>query len=298
MKIGHSPMIGPSGLRPDALAVALEERGFESLWLGEHTHIPVGDRVPPSRSYTVLPESYKVMPDPLISLAVASAATTRLGLGTSIALVLEHEPIVYAKSVATLDRLCEGRLVLGIGVGWHREELANVSSIPWGRRYDALEERIRALRALWSEETPSFDGEFTSFDPVWSFPKPHRPGGPPVVIGLSGPKGMRHAAAWGDGWFPIGRTLDDVAASVAAFRRAVVDAGRAPDSVEMGLTLAFAPDPDAAGVTFDALRRYRDAGVERVVFVDDPALVPAPDVRMRVLDRYATVIPELDAPSG
>jgi probable F420-dependent oxidoreductase len=294
VKLGHSCFVTPAGLRPDVLAVALEQRGFESLWLGEHTHIPVGDRLPPSRSFTTLPDAYTSMPDPLVSLAVASAATTTLRLGTSVALVLEHEPIAYAKAVATLDVLCEGRLLLGVGVGWHREELANISPVPWSRRYDALEERVAVLRALWTQDTPAFDGEFTRFGPIRSWPKPHRPGGPPVLAGLSGPLGLQHAARWADGWFPIGRTLADLEASVAAFREAAAAAGRS-STVDVSMTLPFAADPDAASASFDRLRHARDLGVVRVVLVDDPARVPAVDERMRILDRYASVVAELDA---
>lgn len=295
MHVGHSCLIGSSTFDPETLAVALEERGFESLWLGEHDHVPVSTRLPAEYGGRrdpagAPPDPYKRMPDPLVSLAFAAAATRTLRLGTGVALVLEREPFGTAKAVATLDQLSDGRVLFGIGVGWNKQELANHSAVPWRRRYRAAAEFVAALRTLWTQETPAFDGTYIRFDRVWSYPKPHQVGGPPILLGAVGPVGMRHAAEWADGWLPADDRLGDVEAKVREFRRLTADGDRA---VGVTLNVRLRRAEDGRWPSSDLLRRYRDLPVERVVLVDDPFDPPDRSERLRLLDAYAAVLPEL-----
>ena len=270
---------------PAALARAVEEAGFESLWYGEHSHIPVS-RQSPYPPGGELPEPYKKMMDPYISLMAAAAATTTLKLGTGIALMLERELISQAKTIATLDRLSGGRLILGAGVGWNREEFDNASVLPWERRYLALKETVAAQRALFCDSQPEYHGELIDFDPVWFGPKPLQPGGPKVLLGVMGPLGIRHAAQWADGWMPVDLGLRDPAKDIAAFRQMVADFGRDPDSVE--ITLGIMRKPNA-----DDLKRYRDLGVHRANIGVGEENWEKPEVVMPMVEEFARLIPEL-----
>jgi probable F420-dependent oxidoreductase len=258
---------------PGVLAKTLEEAGFESLWYGEHSHIPMSRATayPPGGE---LPDPYKKMMDPYISLMTAAAATTRLKLGTGIALLLERDLFAQAKTISTLDRMSNGRVVIGCGVGWNKEEFENVSRLPWNRRYLALKETVAATRTLFTEPAPEFHGELIDFDPVWFEPKPLQEGGPRFLFGAMGPLGMKHAAQWADGWMPVDVVMQDVAAEVAAFRKLVSEQGRNPDDVEITMV--------AMGeITADLLKRYRDLGIHRVnvgVGVDNwdrPEVIPS-----------------------
>jgi probable F420-dependent oxidoreductase len=286
MRIGFTSMNGPRDPRPDVLARELEARGYDSLWYGEHPQIPVSRRTPYPAGGE-MPEPYRWMMDPFLSLLAAGTATERLLLGTGVALPLEHDVFDLAKTVSTLDRLCGGRLLVGVGVGWNREELANHRpTLPWSLRYEALGECIGALRALWADDEAEYHGRHYDFDPVWSLPKPVQRPHPPILCGTGGRVGTRHAVAWADGWMPMDVALGDVAAKVARFRQATADAGRDPGTVP--ITIVTFGDPTVA-----ALSAHRGLGVERVVIGaartgwDDPGTV------LRFLDRWAAVIPEL-----
>ncbi len=286
MRLGFSSMNNPADLAPDVLARELDARGYDSLWIGEHSHIPVSRRTPyPTGG--AMPDQYKTMMDPFLSLLLAATAAPHLLVGTGVALPLEHDLFDLAKTVATLDHLSGGRLLLGVGVGWNEEELANHRPIPWSRRYRALGECVAALRALWCDEESEFHGEFYDFDPVWSFPKPVQRPHPPVLCGTGGRIGTREAVAWADGWMPMDIALGNVAKKVTRFREAAADAGRDPAAI--GITMVTFGDPDLA-----TLSGYRDLGVERVVVGgartgwDDPATT------LPCLDTYAAMIPELD----
>ncbi len=220
MHIGFSSMNTLLDPSPAILAKALEDHGFESLWYGEHSHIPCAMKTPYPGGGN-LPEPYKLMMDPYVSLMAAAAATTRLRIGTGIALMLERDVFSQAKTISTLDHLSGGRVEIGVGVGWNEEEFDNVSRQPWKKRYGVLRETVAATRALWRDEQAEFHGEYIDFDAVWCSPKPLQAGGPPVIFGAMGPLGTRHAAEWADGWFPVDFALPDVAASVAAFRQQV-----------------------------------------------------------------------------
>jgi len=213
-------------IRPQVLARELEARGFGSLFIGEHSHIPVAraTRYPPRGT---LPDLYRRMMDPFVSLAVAAAGTNQLELGLGVCLVLEHDVLQLAKAVATLDQLSGGRVVFGVGTGWNVEELANHRlDIPWRKRYRAVEECVTALRRCWADEQSEFHGEHFELDPLWCLPKPAQQPHPPVLFGGIGPVGRQHALRWADGWAPIDMDPARMADRISRFRNAAEDLGR------------------------------------------------------------------------
>jgi probable F420-dependent oxidoreductase len=284
MEVGFTSMNTLEDLDPGLLGRALEERGFRSLWIGEHSHIPVSRRTPYPAGGE-MPVAYRSMMDPLLSLLAAARATTTLRVGTGVALPLEHDVFALAKAVATLDHLSDGRVDLGVGVGWNVEELADHRpDIAWPSRYQALEECVSALRALWTQDEAEFHGRWYDFDAVWADPKPLQRPHPPILCGMAGPKGTEHALRWADGWMPMDIALGNVARRLERFAQAAVDAGRAPVSV----TMVTWGDP-----TPETLFEYRELGIERVVIGaarsgwDDPATT------LSFLDRYADLAVDL-----
>jgi probable F420-dependent oxidoreductase len=273
----------PEELSADRLGRALEQRGFESLWMGEHSHIPVS-RKTPYPAGGELPAPYKRMMDPFVTLTLAATATETLRLGTGVALPLEHDLLVLAKTVATLDRVSGGRLEFGVGVGWNEEELANHRPIPWKQRYRALAESVAALRSLWCQEEAEFHGEFYDFDPVWSFPKPLQSPHPPVLCGTAGKLGTKHAVEWADAWMPMDVGLGNVARKVALFRRAAEEAGREP----VPISIVTFGDPD-----LETLVSYAELGIERAVVGGAREGWDDPRTTLPFLDRYAEMIPKL-----
>ena len=220
-------------IRPDRLAGELEDRGFESLWVTEHTHIPTSRRTPWPGG-PVLPEEYRRTLDPYVALTAAAAVTERLKLGTGISLVAQHDPIVLAKTVASVDLVSDGRVLLGIGVGWNEDEMEDHGVDP-KRRRAVTREKVLAMQALWTEEEASFDGEFVSFPPAWSWPKPVSDPHPPILMGgAGGPVTFRHVVEYCDGWMPIhGRR--SIADKLDDLRAAAADAGRDMDTIELGV---------------------------------------------------------------
>jgi probable F420-dependent oxidoreductase len=225
-----------------------------------------------------LPKRYKHTYDPFVALSFAAAATTSLKLGTGICLVPQRDPIVTAKSVASLDRLSGGRFLFGVGGGWNVDEMEN-----HGARYDTrfklLHERVLAMKALWTEEEASFHGEFVNFDPVWCYPNPMQRPHPPILLGGETDKTLKRIVDFCDGWFPRGSAEFDPAVAVRRLKDACAEAGR--DFAGMSITVFRAP-ADA-----DALRRYADAGITR-------GLLDAPDSGrdevLRLLDQYAALV--------
>ncbi len=264
------------GARPDELARAAEERGFESFWVGEHTHIPAA-RQTPYPGGEPLPKPYYHMADPFVSLMAAAAATRTIKLGTGICLVVEHDPLVLAKSVATLDWLSGGRVLFGIGGGWNREEMEHHGT-PFAKRWRVLRERVLAMKALWTQEEASFHGEFVNFDRAISFPKPVQRPHPPILFGGATDQGRARVVDYCDGWIPIDVLLDDLPAAIADLRRKAQAAGRRPDELSVSV-FAFKPP------TPDAVKRMEDMGVVRVTVVAPRRL----DDALPFLDRMATL---------
>lgn len=285
MHVGFNSMNNPNDPAPDVLAKALEERGFESLWYGEHSHIPMC-RTTPYPGGGEMPDPYKKMMDPYISLTVAASVTSKLKLGTGIALLMERELFSQAKTIATLDHFSNGRVILGTGVGWNEEEFTNVSNIPWKKRFTGIKETVAATRTLFNEAEPEYHGDLIDFDKVWFEPKPVQVGGPKIHLGVMGPVGIKHAAQWSDGWMPADVALPDVVGSVKAFRQQVKDAGRDPDYVE--ITIVVMDKPSA-----EKFKMYRDAGVSRVLIGVGVENWGKPEIVMPMIDEFAKVIPQL-----
>ena len=287
MHLAFSSMNTLNDPHPAELAQALEQRGFESLWYGEHSHIPTA-RTTPYPAGGDLPEPYKLMMDPYLSLMTAANATSRLRLGTGIALLMERDIFSQAKTIATLDRLSAGRVIIGTGVGWNQEEYENASAHPFNKRYAVLRETVAATRQLWTENEAEYHGDYIDFDPVWAFPKPQQAGGPPVFLGAMGPLGRKHAAAWADGWYPVDVAMGDVATTLAEFREEVRSAGREPEDIEINIQIM-----DTGNL--DKLKTYRDLGVQRATIgVSMDGWDKSDDV-MPMIDHYAKIIPELGA---
>jgi probable F420-dependent oxidoreductase len=268
------------GARPDELARACEERGFESFWVGEHTHIPAS-RQTPYPGGEPLPKPYYHMADPFVSLMAAAAATRTIKLGTGVCLVVEHDPIVLAKTVATLDWLSSGRVLFGVGGGWNREEMEHHGT-PFARRWQVLRERVEAMQAIWTQEEASYRGEHVAFERIISNPKPVQKPHPPVLFGGATAQGRARVVRYCDGWIPIDVLLDDLPAALADLRRQAEAAGRRFADLSVSV-FAF------EGATADAMARYRDLGVDRVVLVAPRRLADA----LPFLDRLAALAPRV-----
>jgi len=261
-------------MRPIELAREAEDRGFYSIYLPEHTHIPTSRRTPAPTGDEVLSEEYLRSLDPCVALAAASAQTSRIRLGTGIALVAQHDPITFATQLATLDFISGGRLVLGVGYGWNREEMEN-HGIDVKRRRELVREKVLAMQALWAEEVAEFRGEFVRFEPSWSWPKPVQQPRPRILIGgAAGPTLFAHIAEYADGWMPIGG--GGLREALPALRRAVEERGRDPDQLHV-VPIGILPDRAK-------LEYYQSLGVSEAVL----RLPPEPrDAVMPVLDQYA-----------
>lgn len=260
-----------------ALAVAAEARGLHSLFIPEHTHIPTSRRTPPPTGDPELPEEYRRTVDPFVALAGAATLTERIRLGTGICLVAQRDPIVTAKAIATLDVLSNGRFDFGIGFGWNHDEMESHGVEP-ARRRDLTRERMLAMRALWTDDVASYDGELVHLTPSWSWPKPVQPGGPPVLIGGSpGPKLFAQVAEYADGWLPIGGA--GIRAALPDLHRACDAAGRDPASLRV---VPFGTIPDPGKLDY-----YASIGVDEVVL-----RVPSapPERVLPVLDEYAALV--------
>lgn len=262
------------GIHPGELAAAAEARGFESLFFCEHTHIPASRRTPfPSGGE--LPRRYSHTHDPFVSLSFAAAATNSMKLGTGIALLSQRDPIVTAKSVASLDQLSGGRVIFGIGAGWNAEEMENHGT-RYETRFKVMRERMLAMRALWTQEEAEFHGEFVNFDPVWQYPKPLQKPHPPIFLGGETDYTLKRVVEFCDGWFPRPRSGWEPRSAVTRLHRAAVAAGR--DPATLSITVFSAPSDRAA------LALYREAGIDRVL-LEVPDL--GRDEVLRVLDEKA-----------
>lgn len=282
MDIGFVSLNTPGDVAPGVLASELEQRGFESLWVGEHPQIPVSAA---GSLPAALLHAQQRMWDPLLSLLTAAQSTTTLRLGTAVALPLEHELFTFAKQVATLDRMSGGRVLLGVGVGV-RAELEVSGSIAWSDRYRALSDMVAALRVLWTEGEAQHHGDFFDFEPVWCHPKPKQEPGPPLLAAATGPKAIGDCLPWADGWLPGDAAFRDLPAAVEDFRRKAEEAGRDPSTLD--LTIMAWGDPSA-----NRLARYRDLGFNRVVIGGGRRDGDDPSTTLPFLDRYAAMVTEL-----
>jgi probable F420-dependent oxidoreductase len=257
MRFGVVLFTSDRGITPARAAQAAEAAGFDSFYVPEHTHIPVRrDALHPRTGTQELPDDrYLRTLDPWVSLSMAAAVTSTIRLGTAVALPAEHDPITLAKTIASLDHLSGGRVLLGIGFGWNTDELTD-HGVPADRRRTVLREYLEAMRALWTQDEASYDGEFVSFGSSWAWPKPAQPR-VPVILGAGGtPKSFAWIARSGDGWLTTpGET--DLDAKIAMLQRTWREAGR--DGEPQVHVLAGKPDPDE-------LARWRELGVTDVAF--------------------------------
>ncbi len=282
----YGVMIFPTDLtiQPVDLAVAAEERGFESLWFPEHSHIPASRATPwgGRNNARPLPAEYWRSHDQMIALAAAAAVTTRLRLGTGITLLAQRDPIWFAKEVASLDTISNGRFILGVGYGWNKEEMAQ-HGVVYRERRAVLREKVLAMKRIWMEEEWSFRGEHIRLEPSWAWPKPVQQPHPPIILGAgAGPKAMAHVAEFCDGWMPIGGR-HDVGKAMRLLEEACTAVGRDPAEIELTY---FYTKPDRAFI--DALG---EQGFARVIFKlgHQDGAMPAAEV-MEQLDDLTTLI--------
>jgi probable F420-dependent oxidoreductase len=274
MRVGAFYFPADYGINIAELARALEDRGFDSLFVPEHTHIPVS-RKSPFPGGGELPKRYSHTHDPFVALAFAAAATKTLKVGTGILLVPQHEPIVTAKSIASLDQLSGGRFIFGIGGGWNVDEMENHGA-RYETRFKQMRECVLAMKALWTEDEASFHGEFVNFDPAWSWPKPAQRPHPPIILGGETDHTLRRVIEYCDGWFPRPRGGFDVVQGVTRLRQMAEKAGRNPSTLT---TIVFGAANDAK-----VLEGYDKAGIPS-------ALLAIPDEGrdeiLRYLDKIA-----------
>ena len=255
MRFGLSIFPTAESIQPAEIARLAEERGFESLWFPEHTHIPVS-RETPYPAGGDLPEEYKRIYDPFVALAAAAAVTEKLLVGTGICLIIERDPIVTAKEVATLDRISSGRFLFGVGAGWNLEEMANHGTDPT-RRFGLMRERLEAMKEIWTADEAAYHGRRVDFDPIYSWPKPVQTPHPPILVGGNSDGALDRVVALADEWIPNPETrLSGLGERIGDLQRRASDAGRERIPVTF-----YAVKPEA-----EALRRYEDAGVDRAVF--------------------------------
>jgi probable F420-dependent oxidoreductase len=240
---------------PVSLGRMAEDRGFESLWFPEHTHIPVS-RATPYPAGGDLPPEYWHTHDPFVALSAVAATTERLKVGTGICLIVERDPITTAKEVASLDAISGGRFLFGVGAGWNREEMQNHGTDP-DRRFGIMRERVEAMKAIWTHDEAEYHGRYVDFDPIWSWPKPVQKPHPPVVVGGNGPKVLDRVLRYGDAWMPnrVGSD-DEFVARLGELRRRAEEGGRAPIPVTMY----------GASRKPDVLARWAEHGVTRAVY--------------------------------
>ena len=232
-----------------------EQRGFESLWLPEHTHIPVSRKTPYAGG-AELPKEYAHTLDPFVALAAVATATKHIRLATGISLLIERDTITMAKTLATLDLLSNGRAILGVGGGWNREE-AEHHGVEWSQRFQKLEEQITAIKVIWANEEASFHGEHVRFDPIWSWPKPIQRPRPPILLGGETDHTLRRVIKYCDGWLPRARDPEIIVRGIARLNELAEEAGRDTESISVNV---FAPRPDA-----ELIDRFKGMGVARII---------------------------------
>jgi probable F420-dependent oxidoreductase len=281
MKFGASIFFTDYSITPAELAVALEERGFDSLWVAEHSHIPVPRKTPPPGGGELHKRYYDVM-DPFVTLAAASVVTTKLKLATGICLVIQRDTIQTAKQVASLDQISGGRFIFGIGGGWNAEEIENHGTV-FATRMQKMREQMEAMKEIWTKSKPEYHGDIVDFPPMMTWPKPVQKPHPPIILGGAFPWAARRAIRYGDGWYP-NAGAGNPEEYLPRFRQMAAEAGR--DPVSMPVTLGGAPEDG------DKLKRFRDLGANGAVVT----LMSEPREQiLPILDRWAELIRQAGA---
>jgi probable F420-dependent oxidoreductase len=278
MHFGAAMFFTEASMRPNELGPLLEERGFESLWVPEHSHIPVV-RTKPFPGGPELPRAYYDIMDPFLVLTAAAVATKTLKVATGVCLINQRDPIQTAKLAASLDQLSDGRFLFGVGNGWDKEEMEHHGTV-FETRHALSRERIEAMKAIWTQDTAEHHGEFVNFAPMQTWPKPvQKP--LPIIVGGAFPYGARRAVRYGNGWVPGGGGTGhaDIAQTLSQFHKLATDAGRDPASLPVTL---FRVTEE-----LDRLHRYRDLGIARVV-ISLPAAKA--DAILPILDRWAPLM--------
>ena len=278
LKIGAVMFFTSYSMQPVELGLALEERGFESIWVPEHTHIPSSRKTPYPAGGPLIRPYYDIM-DPFLALTAIAAATRTLRLGTGIALITQRDPIVTAKMVSTLDQLSGGRFLFGVGNGWNQDEIENHGTV-FADRHKIARERIEAMQAIWTQDEAEYHGAYVDFGPMQQCPKPVQKPYPPIIVGGAFPYGARRAIRYGDGWIPRADRLEKagVGTLVAQFRQMATEAGRDPASLPISI---FRVPEAMAG-----LRYCEEIGIDRVTFS-----LPAEgrETLLPILDRWAAI---------
>jgi probable F420-dependent oxidoreductase len=277
-------------IQPAELGRWVEAHGFESLWFGEHTHIPTRSKPPGIVAGGEMPQYYKEPFDPFIGLTAVATVTLKLKLGTSVCLVPEHHPINLAKTIATLDRVSNGRVLFGIGGGWNAEEMAN-HGVEFRTRFQVMRERVLAMKEIWTKEIAEYHGKFVDFDSMWCWPKPVQVGGPPVLMGAWSKWAPKRIAEYCDGWLPIdagypgGGACPDLPGGIEAIRSELYQRGRSMDGFDLSVMVADELAP--TGGLEARIPELLKLGFKRIVFMVFPA---ASDRQQHLLDRYAALV--------
>ena len=274
MEFGVGMFATDYAVPPQELAREAENRGFESIWFPEHTHIPVSRRTPYPGGGD-LPKEYWHTHDLFVALTAAAVVTTKIKIASGICLLIERDPITTAKEVASIDFLSGGRFIFGIGGGWNAEEMENHGTDP-KKRWRILRERVLAMKEIWTKDEAEFHGDFVNFDKIWSYPKPVQKPYPPILMGGSGATTFNRVIEFCDGWIPVGLPLDLVIERMRELKRLSEEAGRDPKTITVSIFNAKA-DPDA-------IARMQHAEIERAVF-----MLPAAgrEIVLPLLDTYA-----------
>jgi probable F420-dependent oxidoreductase len=284
MKVGGAVFFTDYSMTPAEMGRALEERGFDSVWAPEHSHIPLS-RKSPFPSGGEVPKKYYDAMDPFVALTAAAAATSKLLVGTGVCLVAQRDPIQTAKLVASIDHVSNGRFLFGVGNGWNQDEMENHGTV-FESRHKLARERIEAMKVIWTKSKAEYHGEFVNFDPMMAWPKPVQKPHPPILVGGAFPFSARRALRYGDGWIPhrARKQYDDVFDLMPNFRQMAAEANR--DLASVPVTI-WGGKPDA-----DLLRRDRDGGISRVIITFESAKL---DAVLPEMDKWAAIIRKLDS---
>ena len=283
MKIGAVMFFTTGSMQPAPLARVLEERGFESLWVPEHTHIPSTRKTQYPAGGPLIRPYYDIY-DPFVALNTAAAVTTHLKIGTGVCLVPQRDPIVTAKLISSLDQISNGRFLFGVGNGWNQDEIENHGTV-FKTRHKLGRERIEAMKAIWTQEEPEYHGELVNIEKMKQWPKPVQKPYPPIIVGGAFPYAARRAIAYGDGWIPRADRLakDGVGVLIGKFRDMAAEAGRDPASLP--ITIFRVPE------VMEQLRFCEEIGIDRITFTLPAA---GADECMPIIDRWTEIKRQLD----